>query len=566
MLAVVPVAALVVGALVDRGPSGEVRLTVFHLALTVLDPAVWEAARNSLLLALATTVGAWVFGIGLARLGRSRFRGKGFLWASSLAMLAVPPLFSAIGWKAWLDRFGQGPAMIGAWGAALAAEWLWSVPLLALASARGLSTIDPTWEDAVRLAGGGPWRAWWRVFRPIVRPHVVRAAAVVFAGVLIEPGAPLVLGLRRTLAFQLVQAALRGDAANRAASLALMAIVLALIVRALLVRGRSGRDELRPPASSDEPARTATTRRILFAWLGMGTWSAFSMVPLLGLLSVVAVAGPSGVPESARTILDDPDLTRLIGHSAILGGLVASLGLLAAWLLIRSREGQGGDRGERFHAWDFSAYCLPPTADSPPGIGERLLVGVSRLPPLAVAVGALMVPGLLRLADGGLAADGSPAVGAVGVLGGLASWVDPVQAPGVLLGFVVLGVHLPALWVTTAALRERSRPVLFEAARTLGASRWHAWRSLAPAMIGPWLLAAWFRFAVLAGLDVAAALVLTPSSASRTLGPGVLDLTVDPDGLRRAALLALIGTAASLLSHALVIRRGLAARIEEPPR
>ena len=41
---------------------------------------------------------------------------------------------------------------------------------------------------------------------PIVRPAAARAAGIIFLLAIVEPGAPLVLGLRRTLAFQIVDA------------------------------------------------------------------------------------------------------------------------------------------------------------------------------------------------------------------------------------------------------------------------------------------------------------------------------------------------------------------------
>ncbi len=535
-MAALPVVALVVGTFVDRGPSGEVRVTAFYLALNALDPAVWEATWNSLLLAVATTLVAWTLGIGLARLGSRPFRGRAWLQTPSWAMLAVTPLFAALGWKGLLERLGIGPESFGGWAgwlAALAAEATWAVPLVALAAHRGLTAIDPTWEDAVRLAGGGRWRAWWRVFRPIIRPHAARALAVVFTMTLAEPGAPIILGLRRTLAYELVQDAIRPDTPNWSAALALLVVVLSAIVRAGLVRVSRGDPALRPV--SRQPPRLARRRRIVAAWLGIGAWLVFAMAPLVGLVGLVTDAArvgeslrsPLGFSRHYRQVLDAPDIPRLLGHSAALGATVASIGLLAAWSL----GGQGG------------------------GVGCRVIGVVSRMPPLALAIGGLMVPGLLVASFGDM-----------GLVGGLARRLDPVRSPGALLVLIILTFHLPACLATIETLRERSRPRLFEAARTLGASRLGAWRALAPAMVGPGLLVAWLRLAVIAALDLAAVLVLTPSSTLRTLGPGVLDLISDPGGLRRAALLALIGTTAGLVSLALAAGRGLAALVVEPLR
>ena len=70
-----------------------------------------------------------------------------------------------------------------------------------------------------RRTGSGPGEpSCW----PLVRPRSARAAAVVFVFALAEPGAPLVLGLRRTLAFQIVEAAGRPDPFPAAAVWAVM--------------------------------------------------------------------------------------------------------------------------------------------------------------------------------------------------------------------------------------------------------------------------------------------------------------------------------------------------------
>ena len=58
---------------------------------------------------------------------------------------------------------------------------------------------------------------------PLIRPAAARAAAIVFPMALLEPGVPLILGLRRTLAFQIVEAAGRPDPFPRLAVWTVMA-------------------------------------------------------------------------------------------------------------------------------------------------------------------------------------------------------------------------------------------------------------------------------------------------------------------------------------------------------
>lgn len=543
LLATVPIAALIVGMLVDRGPLGSVRVSVFHVALTALDPAVWEAARNSLLLALATTLGAWIIGMGLAWLGRHPFRGGRGFWALAMASLGIAPIVAAIGWRALLEQLGPGFAGPGRWASALAVEWSWSVPIVALAARRGLREVEPVWEDALRLAGAGPWRISLRVIRPIVRPHTSRALALVFSGALIEPAAPLVLGLRRTLAYQIVESALDKGDFNRAAVLSLLAGLLAWLVRVLLVRGRSAEGLSGGPSPTIEATHLAVTgRRALAASIGLGLWFLFAIVPLIGLIQVAEVASLAEIQETVRLVLGDPTLMSLLGHSALLGGLVATLGLPIAWLLEASVVGQRGD------------------------FAGRLVAGFSKLPAMALAVGVLMIPNLLRMLAFPLSSPEMPEIGLAGALTGLIRLLDPVQSPWILLVLTIIGLHLPPLMASIAALRASARPVLFEVARTLGASRRRARWSLGITLIGPPMLAVWLRVATVSALNFAVALMLSPSTVNRTLGPGLFDLTHEPEGLRSAALLALVATLANFASLRLVARRGLVDLIEEVPR
>lgn len=545
ILAAVPLAALAAGATVDRGPSGEVRLTPFHLALTVLDPAVWESARNSLALAAATAAVAWVLGVALARTSR----GRGAAWALALAPLAGAPWIAALGLRAVLGGLGLGPDSLGGWAGVLAlgaAEATWAVPLVAIAAARGFAAIEPAWEDAARLMGGGGWRAWWRIGRPVVRPAAAGAVATVFALTLLEPGAPLVLGVRRTLAVQALDAALRPDGLNRAASLGLGAVLLAAAARGVLTR-RGGRGLGIPPAraTAGGPRRPPAGPAAAAGWLGLAAWLGLGAVPWLGVLALAVGGGPAagtpaarpGLAEAFRSSREAGDGPALAAHSLAVGGVVAALGLLAAGGL--ARRGGGSEGGAR----------------------ARLARLPARMPPLAVAVGAAAVPGLLRAA-----AEVAPHPALEAGARRLAGALDPLNTPGVLLALVLLALHLAGLVAATEALGERSRPALFESARTLGLSRRRAWWSLAPRLVGPGLLAAWSRVTALAGLNVAAALVLTPTSAGRTLGPGLLDLAAVPGGTRPAAALALAATAVNLATLALAARRGPASLAEEPPR
>ena len=113
LLTVVPVVALVLAVLLDRGPTGEVRVSIFPMALLALDPFVWTCARNSLIFAVVVTATSLVAGVGLGWLmARLRFWGQPVLRASSALLLAASPVVLALG-------------LVGIWGAPH--PWPWPI-------------------------------------------------------------------------------------------------------------------------------------------------------------------------------------------------------------------------------------------------------------------------------------------------------------------------------------------------------------------------------------------------------------------------------------------------------
>jgi ABC-type Fe3+ transport system permease subunit len=236
-----PMAALLPAAMLDRGPSGEIRPTAFPLALTALDPYVWECVANSLEMAAAVTVVSGLLGVWFAKgVIRTQFWGRRMLVALGAGLVAVPPAFAALGLR-WVvgqgvtDRWPNLSSWVG-WGI-----WFWveaglAIPLVALTAASALAKVEPSWGDAARLAGTGRGRAWRSLIWPTVRPEVARTLGLVFTLTLVEPGAPIVLGLRRTVGFQIVEAALDRNQLGRAAVLALGATIFAGLVRMTLRR------------------------------------------------------------------------------------------------------------------------------------------------------------------------------------------------------------------------------------------------------------------------------------------------------------------------------------------
>jgi len=532
-----PLAAVTACALVDRGPEGEVRASLFPLALAALDPFVWTCTRQSATAAALATLLAMGAGVFLGRLiGERGFRLRRPTFALLAATAAFPPVVLAMGatlilgaegadaWSGMLERLGP-------WGRRLPVDPGWLVWLASaaipgaaastLAYATALDRLDPSWRDAARLAGGVGTRAWRRLAWPLLRPAMARVAAFVFATTLVDPGPPLILGLRRTFGYQIVVAAFEARPFPRMAGLALIAILACAGVRAIL-RAWSGPARLtssRPATRDDAPARPpASWARLATLGLILTVGGVLVAAPLVGL---AREAGP-GISASG-TRESDPELARVLFRSVALGCAVAALSAVAGRALGRLEAGAGPAASGRF----------------------RKLARLVAPAPLVAGVVILSFGSLLRL---GVERFGSRSPAAAA--GSIAWWEGEAGA------FAATAL---AVWLATAAagLDGRRHPrgagaasardaaILFGAGRrrarrlARGGGGWRGWRGFAAT-------------AAAASANVAPAVLFAASTRGATLGPGLLLAFERPGGgAAVAASLALAAAVAGVASAAL---------------
>lgn len=521
MLVLLPTLALLPAALIDRGPDGSVRRTLVYAGLAASDPFVWTSARNSLAVAGAVALGSMALGIALAEATtRRRFWGRGPLAALAYAPLAVPPLFGALGLRAAL---GGPDGTLEGWAGWLALVWVemaCGVPIVAWAASGALRRIDPGWLDAATVAGAERTRAWRDLTWPLVRPAAARAAAWVFTLAILEPGGPLVLGLRRTLAYQAVSAATRPGPGlpQTSAALALLGLILAAAGSAILRAW--GRSAPPPPRASSSPARSAAGTGAAGPAALLLLWGAAAMAPASGLLAAATGMRTDGRPSFAafRALAADEEAGATAWQSLILGLAAGGMAMLVASSTRRRRP--------------------------------------SLTPPLVAGIGALLIPGLLEMGADWLATI-RPEGTTARLLRLAADGLDPFRAPGVLLAWAVAASRIPALAREDdeggrLLLRERGRRrrALIDAARALGAPLRQARRDAAglrrASATGP----SWVLAIALAATDTAAALVLAPTSMARPVGAGVLLLADDPASLPRASALACAAIAWNLAALA----------------
>ena len=143
----------------------------------------------------------------------------------------------------WLDNVLGIQVAFTAWGAALAAGIL-AFPLLVQTVRVAFEQIDPEWEEAAHVYGGGRWAAFRYVTLPLAARGIAAGIVLAFARAVGEFGATIVLagnlpGKTRTIPlaiFTRINQIGGEPAALRLVAIAVLLSVMSLTAHAVLTR------------------------------------------------------------------------------------------------------------------------------------------------------------------------------------------------------------------------------------------------------------------------------------------------------------------------------------------
>jgi ABC-type sugar transport system permease subunit len=197
LIAVIPLAGTVWDSLFrlslrfENAPRPFIGLENYWSVLS--DEAWYNALRVTGLVAGASVVAELVLGMIIALLINRSFRGRGIVRASVLVPWALTTVVSAKMW-AWIydGRYGVANDLLMRLGvidapiiflvrpevtiwAMVAAEIWKTTPFMALLLLAGLQLIPHELYEAAALDGASPWRAFWRVTLPILKPTILVA-------------------------------------------------------------------------------------------------------------------------------------------------------------------------------------------------------------------------------------------------------------------------------------------------------------------------------------------------------------------------------------------------------
>ncbi len=138
---------------------------------------MWEAARNSLLLGLATMVLATVLGFLFAYLiVRFRFPGKELLTSLIMAPMLTPGVIIGVSLLSYYYSLKIPRGL----GTTLLAHVVLALPYTALVIASRMQGFDVRLEEAARNLGASEWTVLRRITLPLLWPGILAAALFAF--------------------------------------------------------------------------------------------------------------------------------------------------------------------------------------------------------------------------------------------------------------------------------------------------------------------------------------------------------------------------------------------------
>ncbi|PDQ20624.1 sugar ABC transporter permease [Mesorhizobium sanjuanii] len=162
------------------------------------DPVWWRAVWNTVRFAVISVTCETVLGMIVALVLNAKFPGRGIVRAAILIPWAIPTIVSAKMWQ-WMlnDQFGiinDALLRLGlistkiAWTAtadtamfAVLIVDIWkTTPFMALLILAALQMLPQEIYEVARLDGVSPWKVFWKVTLPLIRPALM--VAVIFRG------------------------------------------------------------------------------------------------------------------------------------------------------------------------------------------------------------------------------------------------------------------------------------------------------------------------------------------------------------------------------------------------
>ncbi len=474
------------------------------------------ATSNTLVLMASVGLGCTLIGTACAWLNaRCDYPGRRLFDWAVLLPLALPTYvvaFVAIGLldyagpvqSLWREWSGSRTALFSpyglSWAAAMLTLCFYPYVYLTVRAVLLRQGDDPV--AAARTLGMSPWRAFWRVRLPLLRPALMAGLGLALLETLAEFGAVSLFGVD-TLTTAVYKTWFGLYSLPAAAQLASIGLLLALVLLGLEWRARSrqrqfGGQRLRPVRHRLSPG---------LASLAIGGQTLLLLLAFVLPIAQLLVWAGTGAGRGAAEL-------GALWNTVKIGALAGTLLVAVALLLVTMRRRAQSHAARGLLAFATMGYGIPGTV-----LAAGLLLGV-----------LMLESALARIGISGFTLTGSIAA-------------------------LMLALYVRFLRAATeplAAAMGQMKPSLFDAARCLGASRWCRTRRLLLPLLRPGVFAAALLVAIEVMKEMPATLMMRPFGWD-TLAVRIYAFTVE--GMwHEAALPSLILVGTGLVAIWLLVR------------
>ncbi|MBS3821134.1 MAG: iron ABC transporter permease, partial [Phycisphaerae bacterium] len=366
LLLVLPILKVIASAFVlTDAATGEGSFSFFWFGRLMEDQTL-RFLVNGIALACLATLLSIILAVPLAVLrARFRFPGQAVLGVAVLVPLILPPFVGALSMKSLLGQYGSLNILlsnIGLFSMRNAPDWLAGglgsvavlqalhlFPIMYLNASAALANIDPAHIQAARNLGAGPWRTFFSVTLPLMRPGLFAGGTIVFIWSFTDIGTPLILDYRNLLPVEIFSRLTSADYGGKTFAQVVVLLTLSVLMY-VLGKFIFGRDSGATGGKATIQAETARlgVRGTIGAWLLFGGVLLLALIPHIGvvLLStsdhwINTILPARYTTAHLRDVVRSPATYRSIINSCRYAGASVSLDLVvgaaAAWLLVRTR-------------------------------------------------------------------------------------------------------------------------------------------------------------------------------------------------------------------------------------
>lgn len=191
-------------------PEGQFSLIFFKNIIN--DPALFQAFKNSMFIAVGATFISLITGVPMAwAVSRTDIPLKNFIRNLTTVSMVTPPFLGAI---AWIFLLGPGSGKFNMlfkklFNTQLTLFNIFSLegitfviamyvyPFVFIYTASALDNMDANLEDAANILGSSKWKTAFRITLPLVSPAIISGAILSFLEAMALFGVPAVLGKSR---------------------------------------------------------------------------------------------------------------------------------------------------------------------------------------------------------------------------------------------------------------------------------------------------------------------------------------------------------------------------------